>query len=71
MRRAIQRDTLISRFIQACRRFFADESAVASVEYAVLIALIAVVVMVGARTLGHEVKDVFEDMAEIVKELMD
>ena len=59
------------RFIQACRRFFADESSPAAVEYAVLIALIAVVVMVGGRTLGNETKDVLEEVAEVVEELLE
>ncbi|MCH8042666.1 MAG: Flp family type IVb pilin [Planctomycetes bacterium] len=57
----------MSRFIQAIHRFFFDESSPAAVEYALLIALIAVVIVVGARTMGNETKDVFEDLADFLK----
>ena len=60
----------MSRFIRACRRFVSDESSPTSVEYAVMIALIAVVVMVGAVTLGNEIQDVFKATAKVVKKLM-
>ena len=67
MRRTATRDHLMSRFIQAIHRFFFDESSPAAVEYALLIALIAVVIVVGARTMGNETKDVFEDLANFLK----
>lgn len=67
MRRPATRDHLMSRFIQAIHRFCFDESSPAAVEYAVLIALIAVVIVVGARTMGNETKDVFEDLADFLK----
>ena len=67
MRRTATRDHLMSRFIRAIHRFIADESSPTAVEYAVLIALIAVVIVVGARTMGNETKDVFEDLADFLK----
>ena len=66
MRLAATKDTLMARFIRACRRFIADESSPAAVEYAVMLALIAVLLVVGARTIGNETKDVLEDMAKII-----
>lgn len=67
MGRSATRNHLMSRFIQAIHRFFFDESSPAAVEYALLIALIAVVIVVGARTMGNETKDVFEDLADFLK----
>ena len=52
----------MSQFIRACRRFVTDEYALASVEYAVLIALTAAAVVVDAsprfNESGNESKDV-------------
>ena len=58
----------MSRFVKAVRQFFSREDGPASVEYAVMIALIAVVVMVGARAMGTSVSDVFHEfVAEMEK----
>ena len=65
-RRTATRDNFMTRFIRAIHRFIFDESSPAAVEYAVLIALIAVVIVVGARTMGNETKDVFEDLADFL-----
>ena len=52
----------MSRIIKSFRRFFSDEDGPTSVEYGVLIALIAVVVMIGAGTLGTNTAKVFDNM---------
>ena len=52
----------MARIIKSIRRFFTDEDGPASVEYAVMIALIAVVVVVGAQALGVNVAQVFDNV---------
>lgn len=43
------------------RRFFKDESGQGMVEYALIIALIAVVVIAAVTALGGGIKGIFED----------
>ena len=52
------------------RRFFTDEDAPASVEYAVMIALIAVVVIVGAQALGVNIRQVIVNVAKDIDTLV-
>ena len=54
MRRTLNGGILMSRFIQACRRFFKEESAPRSLEYPILIALLAAAVIVDAISPGNE-----------------
>jgi pilus assembly protein Flp/PilA len=43
---------------------FASERGVTAVEYGIMVALIAVVVMVGAAVLGTNVNQTFQDVAD-------
>ena len=70
-RRAPVRETEMRRIIQAIRKFLADESSPAAVEYAVMIALVGVVVIVGARSLGRETRGVLKAVADVVEELFE
>ena len=47
-------------------RFFKDEDGVTSVEYAVMVALIAAVVIVGARVLGTNTNNLFSSTASTI-----
>lgn len=48
------------------RKFFADESGASAVEYGLLVALIAVVIMVGVRTLGTAILTMFNTAATAI-----
>ena len=48
------------------RNFFKDESGLGMVEYGLIIALIAVVVLVALKALGGSVNDIFGDAAESI-----
>jgi pilus assembly protein Flp/PilA len=50
---------MIKQFI----KFFKDEDGVTSVEYAIMAALIALVVIVGAGVLGENTNDTFTNVA--------
>lgn len=52
----------MSTFILAVRRFMADEEGVAALEYALLAALIALVIVATVRTLGINLSLVFDNM---------
>ena len=45
--------------MERIKNFFKDESGVTAVEYGLLVALIAVVIIAGASALGTNVNDVF------------
>lgn len=47
-------------------RFIKDEDGVTSVEYAVMVALIAAVVIVGARVLGNNTNNQFSSVASVI-----
>lgn len=47
-------------------QFLKDEDGVTSVEYAVMAALIALVVIVGAKVLGENTNATFNDVAEVI-----
>lgn len=53
---------MIKKFMQ----FLKDEDGVTSVEYAVMAALIALVVIVGAKVLGENTNATFNDVAEVI-----
>ena len=46
------------------KRFFKDESGQGMVEYALIIALIAIVVIAVVATLGNKIKDVFQGASD-------
>lgn len=49
----------MARFVNQVKRFFNEEDAPTMVEYGLLVALIAVVVAVGAGILGVGINDLF------------
>ena len=60
----------MSRFAKAIHKFFSDEDGPSAVEYGLMIALIAAIVIFGARTMGNETKDVFENIAEKLEDFI-
>ncbi len=60
----------MSRIIKSIRRFFSDEDGPASVEYAVMVALIAVVVTLGARAMGTSVTEIYNGVAVEIARLI-
>ena len=54
---------LMSKILNGFKRFFRDEDAPTMVEYGLLVALIAIVVLVGVRLLGDNLLLVFNDVA--------
>ena len=48
-------------FVTQVKRFWKEEDAPTMVEYGLLVALIALVVAVGAAILGQGISDLFED----------
>ena len=46
------------------KRFLKDESGATAIEYGLIAALIAVVIILAVTNLGTEVKDTFEDVTE-------
>jgi pilus assembly protein Flp/PilA len=59
-----QPEKVLMRFIT---KFLADESGATAIEYGLLAALIAVVIISAATTLGTNVKDVFVKIATCIK----
>jgi pilus assembly protein Flp/PilA len=53
---------MIKQFI----KFFKDEDGVTSVEYAIMAALIALVVIAGATVLGNNTNDTFNTVAGVI-----
>jgi pilus assembly protein Flp/PilA len=53
----------MSRITNAVKHFLREEDAPTAVEYGLMVALIAVVIMVGAGLLGANVNDVFNSVA--------
>ena len=52
----------MSKFVSHVKRFFNEEDAPTMVEYGLLVALIAVVVAVGAGILGGGIDQLFQDV---------
>ena len=52
--------------IKKVMRFIKDEDGVTSVEYAIMAALIALVVIAGAKLLGQATDQTFKDVAAVV-----
>ena len=50
----------MSKFIAAARQFVRDEEGATAVEYGLLVALIAAVIVVTVKTLGEKVNEGFE-----------
>ena len=51
------------KMIKALKKFFKDEDGVTAVEYAVMAALIALIVIAGATILGQNTNKTFETVA--------
>ncbi|MCH8042667.1 MAG: Flp family type IVb pilin [Planctomycetes bacterium] len=56
----------MSRFIGALRRFIADESSPTAVEYGVMVALMAAVVVVGIGALGVQTGILWNNLATTI-----
>jgi len=57
------------RIKRVCHRFLAEECAPTIVEYGILVALIAAVVIVGAASMGSETDNLFKAMAGVLNNL--
>jgi pilus assembly protein Flp/PilA len=55
-----------SKKMERIKNFFKDESGASAVEYGLLVALIAVVIIVAVQTLGTNLKSKFNDAATAV-----
>ena len=53
----------MEKFVLATRRFMRDEEGVTAIEYGLIAALIAVVIIAGASTLGGNLNTLFSDIA--------
>lgn len=53
----------MSTFISAARAFIADEEGVTALEYGMIAALVAVIIMSAVSGLGEKLKDVFTNIA--------
>ena len=56
----------MSTFISAVRTFIADEDGVTALEYGMIAALIAGVIVTAVTTLGDSVSSTFSKLAEII-----
>ncbi len=54
----------MKKVLAGVRRFFAEEDGATAVEYAVMVALIVVVALTAIQTLGTQVRDTFDDVAD-------
>ncbi len=52
----------MSRYLKPVERFLANEDGAALVEYALLVALIAVICIIGVTTLGTKINTKFNDI---------
>ncbi|HSJ25517.1 MAG TPA: Flp family type IVb pilin [Longimicrobiales bacterium] len=48
--------------VAAMKRFMSDESGATAVEYGLMVALIAVVIILAVTTLGENLRDKFDDV---------
>jgi pilus assembly protein Flp/PilA len=53
--------------MERIRNFFKDESGAAAVEYGLLVALIAVVIIAGVTLLGNSINGIFTDASTAIK----
>lgn len=53
----------MKKFLNATRRFLRDEEGVTAIEYGLIAALIAVVIIVGAGLVGTNLNTLFTDIA--------
>lgn len=61
----------MEKYIYRAKRFAADETAATMVEYALMLALISLACIGTIAPLGNEVKDAFEDVGEMLEELLE
>lgn len=59
----------MTKLVATIRRFVQDEKAATATEYAVLLALIAVVVIVGALVLGPKIQQAFTGVADQIPDV--
>lgn len=53
--------------MNAINKFIQDEAGVTAIEYALIAALVATVISVGATTLGTSINDMFKKVATLIK----
>ncbi len=53
--------------MERIKRFFKDESGATAVEYGLMVALIAGVIILAVTTLGQNVRDTFNTVAQNIK----
>ena len=56
----------MSKLTSAVRRFVRDEEGATMAEYALLVAVIALVALAGAKTLGNNIRDKFNTSANSI-----
>jgi pilus assembly protein Flp/PilA len=56
----------MSNFISAVKAFAADENGVTAIEYGLIAALIGVVIIAGATTLGSKLSQLFSDIGNML-----
>ena len=56
----------MQKFIVAVKNFFNEEDGPTAVEYGVMVALIAAVVIAGATILGTNTNDIFQGVANVI-----
>ncbi len=56
----------MEKFVLATRRFMRDEEGVTAIEYGLIAALIAVVIIGSVRVLGTTLQGVFDDVATAI-----
>jgi pilus assembly protein Flp/PilA len=54
---------MLGRFIRSAVAFLKEESGPTAVEYAVMLALILVVIIAAVATIGHETNDMYNNIA--------
>lgn len=58
----------MEKFVLATRRFMRDEEGVTAIEYGLIAALIAIVIIAAVGAVGTSLKDVFQDIADCLKD---
>jgi len=57
----------MSKFVLATRRFLRDEEGVTAIEYGLIAALIAVVIIAGAAAVGTNLNTLFENISNCLE----
>jgi len=60
-------DSLIRNYMNSIKKFFADESGVTAIEYAMIAALVAVIGLAAVKTLGTQIAALFDKAVEATR----